>query len=484
MTSCYCEDVMNDGKVKLTKRLVDTVVCPSTGITHDVTEYTWTNASRMTASVMTWGATITSIHVPDRAGATEDILLGFDSVDSYVQNDPYKFGATIGRCANIIGDDGEYLLPNCEYISLTKNHRDGTAHRDGGRYGFSRRNWDAYVDAGCCVIMSCHSADGDEGYPGGVLAQVKFAVSSDNSLYISYSVTATRKTPINLSTRLYFNLAGYAAGPPALMRHIVSIDAEREIELNEMESPVVQKKRPRIADTVHDYRLPASIGEVLAKDKSVKALQSMFLVNRKDSTMNGLCHYVARVIDPDSGRVLEMYSTQPCVEFATCPHFPTEEEEEFEGGEEALEGEEEDDEHVGKMTACQVLNEICDKIMEMRENCEQGNAKKLLQDICEKVRRMEDDDQLEEGEEEQSDYDDNVSESSINKGPIVGKNEVVYERNWAFYLQTQDYPDAIHSHRAHRVILKPGKMYRQDLIFKFGLHVGPINESVDYESGK
>src|SRR4051812_16837641 len=167
--------------------------------------YVLTNG-RMTVKVMTYGAIVTEIHVPDRQGNAADVVLGFDTLEGYLAGHPY-FGATVGRFANRIAR-GTFTLDGRDY-SLAVNNGPNTLH--GGRKGFDKVVWkaeDASGPAGPAVKLSYLSRDGEEGYPGNLVATVTYTLTADNALRIDYTATTDQATPVNLTNHSYFNLAG------------------------------------------------------------------------------------------------------------------------------------------------------------------------------------------------------------------------------------------------------------------------------------
>lgn len=167
--------------------------------------FTWITKNKMTLQLITYGATITSIQVPDRHGDVVDVVLGFEKIDHYVDNAKHYFGSTIGRVVNVI-QDSCYSVGS-ETVELSQNSGSGH-HSNGGDHGFDKVIWDWSVE-GKKVTLSYLSPDGEEGYPGSLLTQITYEVTADNTVKIKIRSTTTKPTPVNISNCIYFNLAGH-----------------------------------------------------------------------------------------------------------------------------------------------------------------------------------------------------------------------------------------------------------------------------------
>lgn len=190
-----------------------------------IKRFTWTSPSKVSASVITYGAYITAIKIPDKNGKTEDIIIGFDNIDGYLKPENRYFGATVGRVANRIAK-GKMTIEGVEY-TLAKNN--GENHLHGGVKGFDKVIWDSYVKD-TRVTLSYHAADMEEGYPGDLLVNLTFQLTEDDEFKIDYTATTTKTTPINMTNHAYFNLAGNGKGASELYKHVVSINADKITE--------------------------------------------------------------------------------------------------------------------------------------------------------------------------------------------------------------------------------------------------------------
>lgn len=182
-----------------------TVENPITKKREEIKRFTWENANGMSVALISYGAIIQSIKVPDRSGEIADVVLGFDDISGYRKsNNPY-FGALVGRVANRIAK-GEFIL-NGNVVKVAKNWNN-KHHLHGGLIGFDKFNFNHYVE-GNIVYLSHLSPDGYEGYPGDLLVTVKCELRSDNSIEMEYQATSTKPTAVNLTNHSYFNLAGH-----------------------------------------------------------------------------------------------------------------------------------------------------------------------------------------------------------------------------------------------------------------------------------
>jgi aldose 1-epimerase len=264
---------------------------------------------KTTAKVMTFGAILTELHVPDRNGKTADVVLGFDTLAGYLAGHPY-FGATTGRVANRIAG-GKFTLDGKEY-KLAVNNGPHSLH--GGLKAFDKVVWkaeDVSGSAGPAVKLSYTSPDGEEGYPGNLDVNVTYTVTSDSELRIEYAATTDKATPVNLTNHTYFNLAGPAAGD--ILGHELMMAAEQYTPADETLIPT--GKLAPVKGTPLDFTTPTLIGtrfDELVGDPRGYDHNYVLGGDGKKPALG------ARVYDRDSGRVLEMYTTEPGVQLYTA----------------------------------------------------------------------------------------------------------------------------------------------------------------------
>ena len=269
--------------------------------------YTLSNG-RITVKVMTLGAIITEIHAPDRDGELGDVVLGFETLEGYLAGHPC-FGAATGRFANRIAG-GQFTLDGRTY-QLPVNDGSNTLH--GGIEGFDKRVWtaeDASGPAGPAVRMTYLSADGEEGFPGNLSVAITYTVTDDDALRIDYEATADEATPINLTNHSYFNLAGPGSG--TILDHVVTIAADRYTAVDEEFIPTGEL--PPVEGTPLDFTTPTPIG---ARIDEMTGEPGGYDHNYVLETDGETPTTAARVCDPKTGRVLEMSTSEPGVQFYT-----------------------------------------------------------------------------------------------------------------------------------------------------------------------
>jgi aldose 1-epimerase len=276
--------------------------------------FTLRNANRIEASITNFGGRLITLKTPDKNGHFEDIALGFDSLGEYVAKNPF-FGALVGRYANRIAN-ARFHLDGREY-ELAKNNGPNSLH--GGNIGFDKVAWEAHPDetAGS-LILEYVSKDGEEGYPGNLRATVTYSLSDENALKLEYRATTDKATVLNLTNHSYFNLAGHSDG--SIVDHEVQINADRFTPVNENLIPTGEL-RP-VAGSLFDFLLPHRIGERIdAPDQQIgsgKGYDHNYVLNGNGPGLS----FAARAHHRESGRVLEVHTTQPGVQFYTGNHLP------------------------------------------------------------------------------------------------------------------------------------------------------------------
>lgn len=272
--------------------------------------YTLTNAKGAEARITTYGGILVSLKVPDRAGKLGDIVLGFDNLDGYLQQPPPPyFGALIGRYGNRIAN-GKFSLNGTEY-TLAKN--DGENHLHGGARGFDKRVWKAKEASGQSLELSYLSKDGEEGYPGNLSTTVIYTLTDNNEIKIDYAATTDKDTVVNLTNHSYFNLAGQGEGD--ILSHQVTIYADKFTPVDKGLIPTGELRN--VEGTPFDFRSSKAIGErIEANDEQLKlgrGYDHNWVLNRTGSGMEP----AAKVIEAKSGRVMEVITTEPGLQFYT-----------------------------------------------------------------------------------------------------------------------------------------------------------------------
>ena len=271
--------------------------------------FTLTNARGTEIRAMTYGAIITSIKIPDRKGVMADVALGFDNLQGYLGEHPY-FGAVVGRYGNRIGN-ARFSL-NGQTYQLAANN--GPNHLHGGVRGFDKFVWTAETIGGVSgVAFTRVSPDGEEGYPGTLKVRVSYVLTDANDLEIEYQATSDKATPVNLTQHTYFNLAGQGAG--TILDHEVTINADRFTPVGN--SLIPTGVLAPVEGTPMDFRRPTKVGaRIDAGTEQIKfggGYDHNWVLNRNGDGLQ----LAARVVEPASGRTLEVSTTEPGVQFYT-----------------------------------------------------------------------------------------------------------------------------------------------------------------------
>jgi aldose 1-epimerase len=274
-----------------------------------VEAYTLRNARGMEMRVATYGAIILSLRVADRDGRFDDIVLGHDSLDGYARASPY-FGAIVGRFANRIAR-GRFTLDGIEYRLATN---DGPNHLHGGLRGFDKVVWSASTKdeaAGpASMDLRWRSAAGDEGYPGALDVRVRYVLDDDNAVTTEYEATTDQPTVLNLTQHSYFNLTG---GRRDVIGHELAIDADGFTPVDGTLIPTGEIAR--VVDTALDFRQPTPIGARIATDDEQLLRGGGYDHNFVLRPGNDALARAARVREPESGRTLEVWTTEPGIQF-------------------------------------------------------------------------------------------------------------------------------------------------------------------------
>ncbi len=273
--------------------------------------FTLTNSRGAEARITNYGGIVTSLKVPDRAGRLANIVLGFDNLDAYLKGHPY-FGAIIGRYGNRIAK-GRFTLHGVEYKLAVNN---GANHLHGGIKGFDKVVWNAKplkVPNGAALELTYLSKDGEEGYPGNLSVKVTYTLTNANELKIEYSATTDKDTVINLTHHSYFNLAGQGEGD--ILRHKLFINANRFTPTDEGSIPTGELRSVR--NTPFDFlkvtEIGARINEADQQLQFGKGYDHNFVLNGRMGTMR----LGAQVYESSTGRVMEVWTTEPGMQFYT-----------------------------------------------------------------------------------------------------------------------------------------------------------------------
>src|SRR5436309_5887844 len=271
--------------------------------------YTIANSHGMEVRVTNYGGIIVLLRVPDKKGMPGDVVLGYDNLDGYLKNSPY-FGAIVGRYGNRIAN-GKFTLDGVDY-HLAKNNGPNCLH--GGLKGLDKVIWHAEPftnKEGSGLVLTYTSKDGEEGYPGNLKTKVTYTLTDENELRIDYEATTDKATPVNLTSHSYFNLAGEGNGD--VLKHELMLNADRFTPVDKTLIPTGELRA--VTGTPFDFRTPIAVGARIDDNYEQLAFgggyDHNFVINRK----TGDLQLAARVYEPTSGRVMEVYTTEPGVQF-------------------------------------------------------------------------------------------------------------------------------------------------------------------------
>jgi len=271
--------------------------------------YTLKNAGGVEAKIATYGGTVVSLYVPDRQGRMGDVVQGFVTLEEYIEKSPY-FGCLIGRYGNRIAE-GKFTLEG-ETYTLACN--DGSNNLHGGMKGFDKVVWDAEAlesDAGPSLELKYLSRDGEEGFPGNLSVTARYTLTADNGLRLDFSATTDKPTVVNLTHHSYFNLAG----EDDVLNHEVMIASDKFTPVDANLIPTGEL-RP-VQGTPFDFTTAKAIGAGIGQDNEQLKFGGGYDHNWVLNKPEGELGIAARVFDPASGRVMEVLTTEPAMQFYT-----------------------------------------------------------------------------------------------------------------------------------------------------------------------
>lgn len=292
-----------------TLNLVDAAQFQGSVDGQEISLYTLTNKNGVTMQVTNYGAHVVSLWTPDRNGVWEDVVLGFESLDRYINNDGERFiGATIGRYGNRIAD-GEFTLNGVDY-HLSKYNNGQCLH--GGDIGFDKVVWSVDSLTSNAIYLSYLSEDMEEGFPGNLAVQMTYTLTDDNEFRVDHRATTDKATPVNLTHHSFFNLRGEGNG--TINNHELTIFADRYTPVNE--SLIPTGEIALVEGTPFDFRRPTAIGvrinETDEQFVNCKGYDHNFVLNR--TSESGL-ELAASVYEPEHGRYMEVWTTEPALQF-------------------------------------------------------------------------------------------------------------------------------------------------------------------------
>jgi aldose 1-epimerase len=436
------EDLSED--VVLTEDIFETYQDEATGISQTIKRYTWTTKKHLKLQVITFGARVVRLEIPDHDGVPEDIVLGSDKIEDYFHADYIHSGAIIGRTSGPI-KNAEFCI-NGDIYELHKE-KDGKSQKNGGVHNFSTVNWKPFVD-GKDLVLSWVSRHMHEGYPGNVMVSCRFHVSASNELHVTLKATSDRITPIDLSQRLEFNLAGHRQGYSSLYKQNIQLSADHYFSNN---GELPDRRCTHVSNTSFDLQTPVELGYAMFKTAE-KGFQNYYKLSPTQDNLG--MNFVCRLIDPICHRFLEMYTNQQYVYLDTCNAFP--------------DPTKNIAPHYPIPFPQTVLNEIVETVANINFNFNgaEENEKNFI-----------DLDQCVISEKTEPMTIASTREDLITK-PFDGKDHTKYYKNQGIFMQPQNHPHAVrHSKKHPSILLIPGKVYNHKIIYKFGVHIGPVHET-------
>jgi len=275
----------------------------------EVSIFTLTNANGIEARITNYGGVVVSLLAPDRNGNRADVVLGYATLDEYLKETPY-FGCLVGRYGNRIAD-ARFSLDGVDY-TLAKNDGENSLH--GGDVGFDKVVWDASsaeTADGSALTLTYLSADGEEGYPGNLSLKAVYTLTSQNGLRLDYTATTDQATVLSLTQHSYFNLAGQGEGD--ILGHEIMIDADRITPVDGTLIPTGELRS--VKGTALDFTVPHVIGERIGDDDEQLGLGGGYDHNWILNSGGGDLALAAQVHEPTSGRILEVFTTEPAIQF-------------------------------------------------------------------------------------------------------------------------------------------------------------------------
>ncbi|MDR0530374.1 MAG: galactose mutarotase [Bacteroidales bacterium OttesenSCG-928-I14] len=270
-----------------------------------------TSRNGIEMSVTNYGARIVSLNVPNKKGKWIDIVLGKKNINDYLNDQEPYFGATCGRTANRIAN-GNFILNDKKYNLAVNN---GINNLHGGIKGFHAVVWDAYQQDTQTLELTYLSKDGEEGFPGNLEVKVIYKLINTNTVEITYEAITDKITILNLTNHSYFNLSG--EGNPSIDNHKLHINADTFLPINDVSIPL--GKPEKVSDTPFDFRLMNTIGKHIEENHIQliygNGYDHNFIINRVDNDNNLV--YAAKVLSPDTGITMEVYTTEPGIQFYT-----------------------------------------------------------------------------------------------------------------------------------------------------------------------
>ncbi|XP_034106797.1 galactose mutarotase [Drosophila albomicans] len=304
--------------VRVTEDVFGIAVNPMSQKSEHIRRFTLTSEKGMSVAVLTLGAIVQSIKVPDHNGKLEDICLGYDDVAGYYRNQKCYFGAIVGRVANRVAR-GQFKMCGKD-IHLSRNFKD-RYHLHGGYVGFDSVIWDVVGIHKDGVTMQHISPDGHEGYPGEVTVNINFSLNDAGCFGMRIEARAKATTCINIANHAYFNLAGHGTGKDTLMQHMIMIKASKLVDTDQEQIPT--GKLMPLRNTPYDFSTLTNLGKRINQVSRcpICGFDNSYCTDVDPNQVK----LVARAVHPCSGRYMEVHTNQPALHLYTANNLPDEE---------------------------------------------------------------------------------------------------------------------------------------------------------------
>ncbi|XP_018323231.1 uncharacterized protein LOC108735662 [Agrilus planipennis] len=271
-----------------------------------IRRFTWKNHNNIQVQLINYGARVVSIKLPSLDGTVQDIVIGYDDLSSYTYYKHHKIGATLGRMCTKIRNE-PLLINEIPYSLQLMDRKSYVA--EGDPFGFDKTIWKSYVQDSK-VIMSYIFQDMEQGYPGNLFVKITFELTPKNEFNVDVEAITDKPTIVNISNNIYFNLCGHGSGPEHLKKHRVFINAKNFFPNGKDGIPT--EKAVSVINSVYDFQIPKKIQSLIPSEGS-QELNQTFCINQADEGRN---EFVASAWHPSSGRMLEVYSNQPGLNFS------------------------------------------------------------------------------------------------------------------------------------------------------------------------
>lgn len=421
-----------------------------------ISRFTWTTKYNMTVQVITYGARITSIRVPDCEKHTVDVLMGCDTIETLIENQHHHFGSFMGQTVGNLQESNYCHRGKVVYVS----ENDGPNHLNGGFIGFDQVNWIPCL-IGSKLVLSHMTPENHEGYPGRVLVWIEFNIRNSNIIEITIKAIATKPTPFDIGQRMYFNLSGHDGSAEAMREHVLSVNADSYLNDKKVNSIDVGSTR-------YDLRVANNLGWFLDKNKN--GFDTNFIINLEENLETS---FAARLYHPGCGRAMEIYSNQPIIYINNCSHFPVMKPKPVK--EIIVAYKKSDSKFLQKNNLSTILNvDDCSIIKpKCNPNITWPHCPLTIKSKANRYSSASIQNHHMPSTRDSCDFSDDSDVSSIDWNMIKGKGGVNYYQNTGLLFQIQNFPPKMISVRKFRdeMILNPGEIFEKKIIYKFGFYM-------------